>query len=137
MEFDICGLQFSSKFDSGNLARAESVVQTTNGPYGVTDSTNKLKSEKTSLFTSNNASGNVSIHDLHVDHDVKLWTRSDCEKSDYENGNRTWFHFSVRGYAPGKLIRMTIMNMNKQAKVYSQGYAPLYKVHNEATNITR
>lgn len=40
---------------------------------------------------------------------------------------RSWFYFSVRGGAPGKLIKINIMNMNKQSKLYSQGMAPFVR----------
>uniref|UniRef100_A0A8B9Z1V8 tubulin-glutamate carboxypeptidase n=1 Tax=Buteo japonicus TaxID=224669 RepID=A0A8B9Z1V8_9AVES len=37
---------------------------------------------------------------------------------------RSWFYFSVRGGAPGKLIKLHILNMNKQSRLYSQGGEP-------------
>ena len=40
---------------------------------------------------------------------------------------RSWFYFSVRGASPGKLLKVTVMNMNKQNKLYSQGMAPLVR----------
>ncbi|XP_051832248.1 cytosolic carboxypeptidase-like protein 5 isoform X2 [Antechinus flavipes] len=40
---------------------------------------------------------------------------------------RSWFYFSVRGGIPGKLIKINIMNMNKQSKLYSQGMAPFVR----------
>uniref|UniRef100_A0A2K5D5A6 tubulin-glutamate carboxypeptidase n=1 Tax=Aotus nancymaae TaxID=37293 RepID=A0A2K5D5A6_AOTNA len=40
---------------------------------------------------------------------------------------RSWFYFSVRGGTPGKLIKINIMNMNKQSKLYSQGMAPFVR----------
>ena len=27
----------------------------------------------------------------------KLWTKPDCAQTEYENGNRTWFYFGVKG----------------------------------------
>ncbi|XP_053566965.1 cytosolic carboxypeptidase-like protein 5 [Bombina bombina] len=39
----------------------------------------------------------------------------------------SWFYFSVRGGAPGKLLKINIMNMNKQSKLYSQGMAPFVR----------
>lgn len=41
--------------------------------------------------------------------------------------HRSWFYFSVRGGMPGKLIKIHIVNMNKQTKLYSQGMTPLVK----------
>lgn len=40
---------------------------------------------------------------------------------------RSWFYFSVRGAAPGKLLKINVMNMNNQRKLYSQGMAPLVR----------
>ena len=31
------------------------------------------------------------------DNEFNLWTLPDCANTPYENGNRTWFHFSVKG----------------------------------------
>lgn len=40
---------------------------------------------------------------------------------------RSWFYFSVRGGTPGRLLKINVMNMNKQSRLYSQGMAPLVK----------
>lgn len=40
---------------------------------------------------------------------------------------RSWFYFSVRGIAPGKVLKINVMNMNKQSKLYSQGMAPFVR----------
>lgn len=40
---------------------------------------------------------------------------------------RSWFYFSVRGVLPGKLLKINVMNMNKQSKLYSQGMAPFVR----------
>ncbi|XP_075057148.1 cytosolic carboxypeptidase-like protein 5 isoform X2 [Mixophyes fleayi] len=108
MEIRCGGLLFSSKFDSGNLARVEKVER----PDGEGDAHN-----------SNGGTGSSSS----PDYEVNVWTRPDCAETEYENGNRSWFYFSVRGGAPGKLIKMNIMNMNKQSKLYAQGMAPFVR----------
>ncbi|XP_010000500.1 PREDICTED: cytosolic carboxypeptidase-like protein 5, partial [Chaetura pelagica] len=41
--------------------------------------------------------------------------------------NTSWFYFSVQGGAPGKLIKLHIVNMNKQSRLYSQGMAPFVR----------
>lgn len=41
--------------------------------------------------------------------------------------SRSWFYFSVRGGAPGKLIKLHILNMNKQSRLYSQGMSPFVR----------
>ncbi|KAL5268590.1 hypothetical protein ACHWQZ_G002439 [Mnemiopsis leidyi] len=59
--------------------------------------------------------------------EFKVWTRPDCAGSCYENGNRTWFHFSVSGVASHKTLKITMCNLNKQSKLYSQGMTPVYR----------
>ncbi|KAM6083505.1 cytosolic carboxypeptidase-like protein 5 isoform 1-T1 [Chlamydotis macqueenii] len=103
MEIRCGGLLFSSRFDSGNLARVEQVepAQAGGGPGGAA-----LPA---------------------ADYEFKVWTRPDCAHTEYENGNRSWFYFSVRGGAPGKLIKLHILNMNKQSRLYSQGMSPFVR----------
>ncbi|XP_049640857.1 cytosolic carboxypeptidase-like protein 5 [Suncus etruscus] len=109
MELRCGGLLFSSRFDSGNLAHVEKVESSSSdgeGPGGMAA-----------------PAGSVSS----PDYEFNVWTRPDCAETEYENGNRSWFYFSVRGGTPGKLIKINIMNMNKQSKLYSQGMAPFVR----------
>lgn len=55
------------------------------------------------------------------DVEFNLWTRPDCHGSSFENGNRTWFYFSIRGGEKNQLVKLNVMNLNKQAKLFSQG----------------
>ncbi|XP_041483945.1 cytosolic carboxypeptidase-like protein 5 isoform X1 [Lytechinus variegatus] len=107
MECRLAGLLFTSKFDSGNLARVERV-----GPDDDEDGTGHR----------------VGDANAAPDYEFNLWTNPDCGGTEFENGNRTWFHFAVKGCPMNKLIRFNIMNMNKQGKLYSQGLAPVVKV---------
>lgn len=53
--------------------------------------------------------------------------------TEFENGNRTWFYFGFRGDATLRqnlddslpTVRFTVMNLNKQSKLFSQGMAPI------------
>ncbi|KAM9316913.1 cytosolic carboxypeptidase-like protein 5 [Gastrophryne carolinensis] len=112
MEVRCGGLLFTSKFDSGNLGRVEK-VERSDGDGDV----------------ANGNGGSVAFGSLSQipDYEFNVWTRPDCAETEYENGNRSWFHFSVRGGAPGKLIKINIMNMNKQSKLYAQGMAPFVR----------
>ncbi|XP_048386573.1 cytosolic carboxypeptidase-like protein 5 isoform X1 [Stegostoma tigrinum] len=114
MEIRCGGLLFSSKFDSGNIAHVEKVER----PEGEVDSTPSGGS------TGTGNSGNVLIT---PDCEFNVWTKPDCADTEFENGNRSWFYFSVKGGIPSKVIKINIMNMNKQSKLYSQGMAPLVK----------
>lgn len=113
MEVRCGGLLFSSKFDSGNVFRVEKVERSDGD--GDTSS-------------SNGGSGaGFSCSSPSPDYEFNVWTKPDCADTEYENGNRSWFFFSVRGGAPGKLIKINIMNMNKQSKLYAQGMAPFVR----------
>ncbi|XP_061066726.1 cytosolic carboxypeptidase-like protein 5 isoform X2 [Eubalaena glacialis] len=111
MELRCGGLLFSSRFDSGNLAHVEKVESVSSDGEGVAGGT--------SASTSSIASS--------PDYEFNVWTRPDCAETEFENGNRSWFYFSVRGGTPGKLIKINVMNMNKQSKLYSQGMAPFVR----------
>uniref|UniRef100_A0A8D0FNQ3 Cytosolic carboxypeptidase-like protein 5 n=1 Tax=Strix occidentalis caurina TaxID=311401 RepID=A0A8D0FNQ3_STROC len=107
MEIRCGGLLFSSRFDSGNLAHVEQV-----GPGGAGGGGPP-------------AAWGTALPP--ADYEFNVWTRPDCAQTEYENGNRSWFYFSVRGGAPGKLIKLHILNMNKQSRLYSQGMAPFVR----------
>ncbi|XP_033916817.1 cytosolic carboxypeptidase-like protein 5 isoform X3 [Melopsittacus undulatus] len=105
MEVRCGGLLFSSRFDSGNLARVEQVE-----PLGA-------------------GGGPVAWGTAlpAADYEFNVWLQPDCAQTEYENGNRSWFYFSVRGGAPGKVIKLHIVNMNKQSRLYSQGMSPFVR----------
>ncbi|XP_026863314.2 cytosolic carboxypeptidase-like protein 5 isoform X2 [Electrophorus electricus] len=99
METHFGNVVFSSRFDSGNLGRVEHVE----------------------------GQGAASCALPHADYEFNVWTKPDCVDTEFENGNRSWFYFSVRGVPPGKLLKMNIMNLNKQSRLYSQGMAPFVR----------
>ncbi|XP_015715097.1 cytosolic carboxypeptidase-like protein 5 isoform X2 [Coturnix japonica] len=105
MEVRCGGLLFSSRFDSGNLERVEQV-----GPNDGNGGT---------------APGCAELPP--ADYEFNVWTRPDCAHTQYENGNRSWFYFSVRGGAPGKLLKLHIVNMNRQSRLYAHGMAPFVR----------
>ncbi|XP_052225605.1 cytosolic carboxypeptidase-like protein 5 isoform X2 [Dreissena polymorpha] len=106
MEFRCGGLLFTSKFDSGNLARVEKV--------------SRDEEEEES-------SGGKYFSELKPDYEFNVWTKPDCAGTEFENGNRSWFYFGIRGWNPGRLIKINIVNMNRQGKLYSQGHSPIVK----------
>ncbi|XP_040919761.1 cytosolic carboxypeptidase-like protein 5 isoform X2 [Toxotes jaculatrix] len=111
MEARFGNIVFSSKFDSGNLARVEKVEKGSSSPSSDTASSGSAPSGST----------------LIPDYEFNVWTQPDCAGTEHENGNRSWFYFSVRGAAPGKILKINVMNMNNQRKLYSQGMAPLVR----------
>lgn len=62
-----------------------------------------------------------------IDAEFNLWTRPDCHGTPFENSNRTWFYFSVRGGEKNQTIKLNVMNLNKQAKLFSQGMNTVVK----------
>ncbi|KAM6326836.1 cytosolic carboxypeptidase-like protein 5 isoform 3-T3 [Alca torda] len=110
MEIRCGGLLFSSRFDSGNLAHVEQV-----GPPGAGGG------------GGGGGPAGCGAALPPADYEFNVWTRPDCAQTEYENGNRSWFYFSVRGGAPGKLIKLHILNMNKQSRLYSQGMSPFVR----------
>ncbi|XP_027476201.1 cytosolic carboxypeptidase-like protein 5 isoform X2 [Zalophus californianus] len=96
---------------SGNLAHVEKVESVSSDGEG----------------GAGGASAPISSIASSPDYEFNVWTRPDCAETEFENGNRSWFYFSVRGGTPGKLIKINIMNMNKQSKLYSQGMAPFVR----------
>ncbi|XP_070556995.1 cytosolic carboxypeptidase-like protein 5 isoform X4 [Ptychodera flava] len=102
------GLLFTSKFDSGNLARVEKV-------YRDDDDTDYAPSR-------------IGDPCPTPDYEYNVWTKPDCGGTEFENGNRSWFYFAVKGGNMGKLLKINVMNMNKQGKLYSQGMSPVVKV---------
>nr|XP_020459287.1 cytosolic carboxypeptidase-like protein 5 isoform X2 [Monopterus albus] len=114
METRFGNIVFSSKFDSGNLAHVEKVEKVEKG---------------SSSPSSDTASGGSALlgSNINPDYEFNVWTQPDCAGTEHENGNRSWFYFSVRGATPGKILKINVMNMNNQRKLYSQGMAPLVR----------
>ena len=110
-----CGpLFFFSTFDSGNLAKVEKVCK---DEMQVSKANEKSKASKPK-------------EDIMIptwDYEYNVWTSPDCAGTVYENGNRSWFYFGVKGGQPGKTIKLNVMNMNRQGKLYGQGMTPVVK----------
>ncbi|XP_075971390.1 cytosolic carboxypeptidase-like protein 5 isoform X3 [Anticarsia gemmatalis] len=101
--FECGGFYFIHNFDSGNLGHVERVP--------------------TELIASSvNAKTNATET---PDYEFNLWTRPDCAGTEFENGNRTWFYFGVQASEPNTLVRLNLINLNKQGKMYNQGMAPV------------
>lgn len=68
MECRLAGLLFTSKFDSGNLARVE-----------------RVSSDDDEDGTSGHRVGDANAA---PDYEFNLWTNPDCGGTEFENGNR-------------------------------------------------
>nr|CAH7768234.1 unnamed protein product [Callosobruchus chinensis] len=97
---------FYNRFDSANLAKVECLPQ---------DADTRDKTGKTMI-------------DETYDAEFNVWTKPDCAGTRYENGNRTWFYFGFRAPEPCMYVRLNLVNLNKQGKMYSQGMTPVYRV---------
>lgn len=63
------------------------------------------------------ASSQPIVEPLPVNYEFNLWTRPDCAGTEYENNNRTWFFFGVKGLLiyytyTVQLIHYSIANEN-------------------------
>ncbi|GLG96635.1 uncharacterized protein GBIM_03561 [Gryllus bimaculatus] len=108
MNIEVGGFTFISDFDSGNLGRVELVAKKTHE--------NTTEADK------------PSPDDDVPDFEFNLWTAPDCAGTEYENGNRTWFYFGIRGGTPCANMQLNIVDLNKQTKMYSQGMAPVCRI---------
>ncbi|XP_039750178.1 cytosolic carboxypeptidase-like protein 5 isoform X2 [Pararge aegeria] len=97
------GFYFIHNFDSGNLGHVERVPTEFIAPT-VNPKTNVAETP---------------------DYEFNLWTRPDCAGTEFENGNRTWFYFGVQAGEPNVQVRLNLINLNKQGKMYNQGMAPV------------
>uniref|UniRef100_A0A8C9R8V1 Cytosolic carboxypeptidase-like protein 5 n=1 Tax=Scleropages formosus TaxID=113540 RepID=A0A8C9R8V1_SCLFO len=125
MEFRFGSLIFSSKFDSGNLGHVVRVE--CNEPDAESAGSGTAVTGGSAGGSAGPPVGPPAGPLSSPDYEFNVWTKPDCAETEFENGNRSWFYFSVRGATPGKLIKINVMNMNKQSKLYSQGMAPLVK----------
>lgn len=120
------GLLFSANFDSGNLGRVENAkvnVEYTGNPQA--KNAEKGWADRTVVIY---GADRRPLLRSRPDYQVQIWNNADAHGTPFQNGNRSWFHFSVKNYAPESIIRVTIMNMNRQAKLFNQGYTPVFKV---------
>lgn len=119
-------LIFSDNFDSGNLGHVEFVRETVEFT-GSQPGKSLVKSWADRVVTINGADKKPLLCSK-PDYHVKCWAYNDGYGTPFENGNRSWIHFSISNYAPGSIIHISIMNISRQSKVYGQGYAPVFNV---------
>lgn len=73
--------------------------------------------------------GNLAKVERLKEGSYQLWTRADNEGSEHETAHRTWFHFELTGCADGDTVTFAVMNLNKQAKLFSNDFRPVYRAH--------
>lgn len=130
-EWNLAGFTFLSNFDSGNLGHVHLVHSDGLGDDLATRPATSQPRPTTSGGPPTARPGTSSAlpRSAGVDNPdaaFNMWTRPDCCGTEFENGNRTWFYFGVRGGPSGKVLKFTMMNLNKQAKLFSQGMSPVF-----------
>ena len=64
-----------------------------------------------------------------MEHAFSIWTNPDAVGTPFENKNRSWFCFGVTGGPGGGCwIELTLMNLNRQKRLFAQGMMPAYMV---------
>jgi hypothetical protein len=137
METSLSGFTFFSNFDSGNLQKVcvdEPEEETCNDDESASEKSRAVSVEhRKSSGRRRKRSVPEKPPLAETDFAFKIWTRPDCGGTEFENGNRTWFYFGFRGSPHtfvngGKVIKFTVMNLNKQSKLFSQGMSPIVLV---------
>lgn len=123
MEEAIGPFTFTSNFECGNLARVEKVDPPGSGHAVPNQGAPSLSSGRKAHKTT--PSCQPTVDPMPVNHEFNLWTRPDCAGTEYENNNRTWFFFGIKGGNVGSRVRLNVMNLNKQSKLFSQGMQPV------------
>lgn len=107
--YELAGFEFFSNFDSANMNKVELVYLKECAPPP-------------------NPTKPPNLPDMIPDVEFNIWTKRDCYGSVFENGNRTWFYFGMRAPNPQLLVKLNMIDLNKQVKMYSHGMAPVYRV---------
>jgi len=71
-------------------------------------------------------SGNLGRVEQCGENDFVVWARTDCEGQPSQTKSQTWFHFSIRGAAPGRKLSINII-MTPQRKLFEHGMRPVYR----------
>ncbi|KAK6629601.1 hypothetical protein RUM43_003418 [Polyplax serrata] len=117
------GFTFLSNFDSANLSRVELVPRKPVPPEPSAKSNKKVMIKSVNRYLPKKQK---TIE--YPDYEFNIWTNPDCVGTEFENCNRTWFHFGITGGTVFSLVKLNIIDLNKQSKMYSQGMAPVFKI---------
>ncbi|XP_015116442.1 cytosolic carboxypeptidase-like protein 5 isoform X2 [Diachasma alloeum] len=108
-----CGnFVFYNNFDSANLARVEPVTAINASSQDGCETERKPCKPSETL----------------PDYEFNVWTKHDCHGTEFQNNNRTWFYFGIKSPAQGVSVKLNVVNLNRQSKMFSQGMCPVFKV---------
>ncbi|XP_063978457.1 cytosolic carboxypeptidase-like protein 5 isoform X2 [Diachasmimorpha longicaudata] len=108
-----CGnFLFYNNFDSANLARVEPVTAIN------TSSQDGCETERKPC----------KLSEALPDYEFNVWTKHDCHGTEFQNNNRTWFYFGIKSPAQGASVKLNVVNLNRQSKMFSQGMCPVFKI---------
>lgn len=94
------GFDFFNNFDSANLAKVEHVPLEECCKLFLHNSTRSVFIILSFIFVAfNDPSTNSSktIVADPIEAEFNIWTKPDCCGTEFENANRTWFYFGMRG----------------------------------------
>lgn len=86
---------FYNDFDSANLAKVEFVPQSESSKYLQISYPDMLMKSISSVINKQNLAKFLTTEAF--DAEFNIWTKHDCYGTEYENGNRTWFYFGMKG----------------------------------------
>ena len=137
----LCGFTFFANFDSGNFARVEVDEDNGENEDGCEEKEPTIaESIKSAVESTLDFSCEKPAVEPPCDFAFKMWTRPDCAGTKFENGNRTWFYFGLKGgpiehpnpetgsrghLGTPQMLKISIMNLNKQSKLFGQGMVPI------------
>ncbi|XP_058801298.1 cytosolic carboxypeptidase-like protein 5 isoform X2 [Phymastichus coffea] len=127
------GFTFYNNFDSANLAKVEKVEinKAENGMFTYDFQCTQLCYCFIIKIISGKNENNKSHKNSTLEvpsYEFNLWTKQDCHGTEFQNNNRTWFHFGIKASMPGSYVKLNLVNLNKQVKMFSQGMCPVFKV---------
>ncbi|XP_057338339.1 cytosolic carboxypeptidase-like protein 5 isoform X2 [Microplitis mediator] len=105
---------FYNNFDSANLAKVEQVNTQNAIDQGASE-------------TVVNKSCKIS-DDQQPEYEFNVWTKHDCHGTEFQNNNRTWFYFGIKSPVQNISVKLNVVNLNRQSKMFSQGMCPVFKV---------
>ena len=130
-DVELGGLIFNADFDSGNIAHVEQrsdaeaaarwrEMQEANSPPRDFRASSGSPSWRSTLTQ------NASHRTARPPPLFTLWTRADCEGTEYATRSRSWFHFSVRGATAGRALQFEI-RLSNQEKLFRHDMRPVFR----------